>query len=158
MSAEERVRKVRTEQFSRALHEYGCDRFPANFELYEIGDIIYGTMGDPNILEGIMRRDVKVEMIGLPLLLRRGRKLVPLLALGDYMAKSCSHRVRLPDRIIEKILYGRTVTVKETYNFRKGLLVDRHSDFVAFITLRSRKKGTEIIPDLDIGWYLRAGG
>ena len=31
-------------------------------------------------------------------------------------------------------------------------------DFVAFVTLRRRNRGTEIIPVLDIGWYLRGGG
>lgn len=63
----------------------------------------------------------------------------------------------MPDKIIEKVLYGKPVIVEEVYNFRRALLVDGYNDFVAFVTLRRRNRGTEIIPVLDIGWYLRAG-
>ncbi len=156
MPAEERVRKVNPGLLAHVLHEYGCNKIPVKLDLYEIRNVIYGTTVNPGVIE--MLNGNIVEMIGVPLLLKKRTGMVPLLPLGDYMIKSCSHKVILPDKIIEKVLYGKPVIVKEVYNFRRALLVDGYNDFVAFVTLRRRNRGTEIIPVLDIGWYLRGGG
>jgi hypothetical protein len=98
-----------------------------------------------------------IASIGLPILLKRNTYL-PLLPLGPYLVDHCQNKLNLPDRLSQKLLYGKKIKVRETYSFEDALLVDNSNEFLAFLRLRLVSKGTEIIPVLDIGWYLREGG
>lgn len=106
----------------------------------------------------ILSENVSPTAIGLPLFLIRRSRILPLLPLGDYMVKDCENKLNLPEPLVQKILYGKSIIVKERFSYERALLVDSYGDFLAFVFLRGEPHGTKIIPELDIGWYLREGG
>lgn len=75
MPAEERVRKVNPGLLAHVLHEYGCDKIPVKLDLYEIRNVIYGTTVNPGVID--MLNGNLVEMIGVPLLLKKRTGMVP---------------------------------------------------------------------------------
>ncbi|QKQ99855.1 hypothetical protein GWK48_05155 [Metallosphaera tengchongensis] len=142
---------------------YGCKEITElySFNFYKLNGIIYGFNGKvPDIIKQKvgLSEIPKPSQLGIPLLMVTERKVVPMLPLGQYMVKACHNVIHLPEALASKVLYGKTVIIKDSYSFWRGLLRDKRGDFLAFLKLRKLGNETEIIPELDIGWYLREGG
>ncbi len=110
------------------------------------------------LLPNLLNLGLKVEFVGVSILKIKGSKAYPQLNMGNFMVKHCKNKVILPDPLVQKVLYGKEVTVKERFDFTSGILVSRYGEFLGFVRLTTSKRGTRIIPEKEIGWYLRRGG
>ncbi len=99
--------------------------------------------------------------VGVPLLKRTRNNFVPTLFLGNILVNFCKNKIKVNRSEAQKITYGKPVSIDEEINFKEGIVVDEEGDFIAFCKVR-RVKGKipqrEVLPVLDIGWYLREGG
>ncbi|MBW9140508.1 MAG: hypothetical protein K1T65_02160 [Candidatus Aramenus sp.] len=110
------------------------------------------------LLPELLEKGLNVEFVGVSIMKVKGGKVYPQLNMGDIMVKYCKNKVLLPEPLVQKLLYGREITVRERYYFTNGLLVSTRGEFLGFVKLDRTKNGTRIIPEKEIGWYLRSGG
>lgn len=141
--------------------KYQCGKMTQLLEgnLYFLHNKVYFIQQgfSQSLLSKILSGTFPIVSLGLPILLKR-RTFLPLLPVGSYLVDRCRNVLELPERLAQKLLYGKRITVRESYPFEEALLVDNLREFLAFLRLKSTSSGTEIIPALDIGWYLREGG
>ncbi len=109
-------------------------------------------------ISNIILSNLKIYSAGISILKILNNLVVPQLPLGDLMIKYCKNKLILPEPILMKILYGKCVEVREKYKFKYGLLVSKNDEFLGFIKIIQYKNGSKIIPEKDIGWYLRESG
>lgn len=164
------IEKINSEILKQILEEsiykdYNCEDFSfifRSFFLYKMigskfSQISYSTSDFGDIIEKINSINMFPYSIGIPILKIIKSKVFPLLPLGDIMIKYCKNKIYLPYSISMKLAYGKPIKLSEIINFRKGLAVTNNK-FIAYVKVENRGRNTLIIPDLDIGWYLRRGG
>ncbi|BCU67354.1 hypothetical protein HS7_07910 [Sulfolobales archaeon HS-7] len=88
---------------------------------------------------------------------KRGRIWEPDLDVGQLLVNKCGNVIRLNEQLIYKFLYGKELLIKETFNFAKGIVVDYNMKFMGYASLRKVKNMTKLIPENDLGYYLRSG-
>lgn len=145
--------------------EYNCEDFSYIFKSSYIfrldgnkfSQILYSSVDFKDIIEKLEYINLFPYSIGIPILKIKKSKVYPLLPLGEIMVIHCKNKLYLPEALGMKLIYGKSIRINEKVNFMKGIGVI-NGKFIAFITVKSLGKNTLIIPDLDIGWYLRKGG
>ncbi|AWR97222.1 hypothetical protein DFR86_06375 [Acidianus sulfidivorans JP7] len=163
----EKISKNDLEKLLQSIYKrYNCDNFSKVFDSYFIlkiegekfSQIAYTNSDFSQIIDKLNNINLFPYFIGIPILKITGKnKIVPLLPLGDIMKDFCKNKIYLPSSLAMKIIYGHKIEVKESYSFKYGIII-LDDKFIAYVkTLRSKNK-TLIIPDLDIGWYLRKAG
>lgn len=104
--------------------------------------------------------------IGEPIVKILKGKVYPLLPISEYLSQVCKNKIFLNNsKLVEKLTYGKSVLVDfrdvkttcELSDNKKYLIYSEDAIFIAFTRVKIKKKFVEIIPDLDIGWYLREG-
>ncbi|MEM1626310.1 MAG: hypothetical protein QXV69_03375 [Sulfolobaceae archaeon] len=80
---------------------------------------------------------------------------LPFISISDILINSCKNKLILPEKLAEKLTYGKKIILKEKLNNGYYIVLTKKGDFIGIVKVRREK---EIIPILDIGWYLRRGG
>jgi ribosome biogenesis protein Nip4 len=144
--------------------KYNCS-FPCGmFDDYAVVEAEGGNFSQifitskSTLLPVLLEKGLNVEFVGVSIMKVKGGRVYPQLNMGDIMVKYCKNKVLLPDPLVQKLLYGREITVRERFHFTDGLLVSTRGEFLGFVKLDRTKNGTRIIPEKEIGWYLRSGG
>jgi len=97
--------------------------------------------------------------IGEPIILiSEDGNVKPLLPFSRYLVKLCKNKIYLPEKLAEILTYGKPITIKEIIEEGAYLVMDKDENFIAYGIVKREKNETKIIPELDIGWYLRKGG
>mgnify|MGYP001772512242 CR=1 FL=1 len=97
--------------------------------------------------------------IGEPIILvLKDGNVKPLLPFSRYLIKLCKNKIYLPDKLAEILTYGKSITLREPIEEGAYIVMDKNNNFIAYCTAKREKNKTKIIPELDIGWYLREGG
>ncbi|BCU70563.1 hypothetical protein [Stygiolobus caldivivus] len=162
---------------SSLLKEYNCieDIFSYLFQdklLFEfISAFIQIEVIDKNskvdeILNKLKQINLYPYSIGEPIIKIKKGKVYPLLPIADYLRLACKNKIYLKDRkVIEKLTYGKNATLgindilasEKLIDKGKYLIYDIDDIFICFSMIKLKNERVEIIPDLDIGWYLREG-
>lgn len=164
------VRKIYYDSLREILEssiykEYNCDDFCHIFKSYYIFKLIgtkfsqisYSSSDFDDIIQIMNNIKIFPYSVGIPILKITKSEVFPLLPLGGIMSKYCKNKISLPNPVVMKLIYGKSIKVSDKINFKRGLLISNQK-FIAFIRTKSLNRGTLIIPELDIGWYLRKGG
>ncbi len=102
--------------------------------------------------------ELNIYSAGISILKMSNKTILPQLPLGNLMVKYCKNKLSLPEPLLMKILYGKDVEIREKYRFKYALLVSKYNEFLGFIKIKIYRNGSKIIPEKDIGWYLRESG
>ncbi|BBG24482.1 hypothetical protein [Sulfuracidifex tepidarius] len=177
MSSKERLtfEKLSNKKFISILKEsidqYECEVdenifadkcfFIAHSKFDQIFMIKYNNRNE-EFLNGFSKIDLSPYSIGVPVLKWHRNKFFPTISMGNILAKICKNKITLDESKVEKLTYGKPVLIDRKIEFRDGIAVDKNGDFISYVTLLNKKNGikivTEVIPTLDVGWYLREGG
>jgi len=109
-------------------------------------------------IPNIVLDELNIYSPGISILKISNKVILPQLPLGNLMVKYCKNKLSLPEPILMKILYGKDVEVREKYRFKYALLISKYNEFLGFIKIKQHRNGSKIIPEKDIGWYLRESG
>lgn len=109
-------------------------------------------------IPNIVFNELNIYSVGISILKISNKVVLPQLPLGNLMVKYCKNKLSLPEPILMKILYGKNVEVREKYIFKYALLISKYNEFLGFIKIKHHRNGSKIIPEKDIGWYLRKSG
>jgi len=87
----------------------------------------------------------------------------PTLTFGSLVKDKCNNKITIDRNKAELITFKKSVIINNLFSFNNAIVLDDRKDFVAFAILKPIKlnkigNATEVIPTLDIGWYLREGG
>jgi ribosome biogenesis protein Nip4 len=153
----------------KIIMEFDCsyDEIYEHFSkcyIYEIigekfSQISLSTSDFSNIINVMSKIGLHPYMIGTPILrVTKSKKIFPLLPLGNILTKYCKKIIRLNENLINKIIYGKTIEINDKIGFNRVIIVNKYGEFIAYAKIKREKNYTLIIPELDIGWYLRKGG
>ncbi|ARM75861.1 hypothetical protein [Acidianus manzaensis] len=164
------VKNIDFEEFKEMLDsiykKYNCVDFSHMFSTFHIlkisganfSQILYTTSDFDQTIKELNRIGLFPYSVGIPILkIDTSGRIIPLLPLGDIMKNFCKNKICLPSSIVMKIIYGREVKVNEKYPFKYAILM-LNNIFVAYVKVKRIANKTMIIPELDIGWYLRKAG
>ena len=156
------------EELQRLLEDFVVDaeRVLRGYSVYRV---VHGEGFElilvPVWLEGLLEKLGCPFAVGLHVASSRRGRLYPTLALGQLIEHAIvSCYLRLPERLVAKLTYGRSLLVNPRgleHRLRGCSLVAVLSEvtgrFVAW-ALVSRQGGKLLIkPVVDVGWYLRSG-
>ncbi|WP_054838565.1 hypothetical protein [Sulfuracidifex metallicus] len=87
----------------------------------------------------------------------------PTLTFGSLVKDKCNNKITIDRNKAELITFKKSIIINNLFSFNNAIVLDDRKDFVAFAILKPIKlnkieNATEVIPTLDIGWYLREGG
>ncbi len=154
-----------------SVNQYNCEItenifadkcfFIAHSEFDQIFMILHNNM-NKEILKNFSKINLSPYSIGIPILRQYKGKFFPTVSMGNLLVKFCKNKVSLDDPEIEKLTYNKSVIIDKKIEFNYGIAIDRNNDFISYVKLVAKKNRnkflTEVIPTLDIGWYLREGG
>ncbi|WP_236751382.1 hypothetical protein [Acidianus sp. HS-5] len=151
------------------LGRFDCERdaiynYFSKYHVYELlgekfSQVSISTSDFTDIISKISEIDLYPYMIGTPILkIFNSRKVLPLIPLGNILAMFCKKTIRLNEKIINKLIYGNTVNINKKITFDRAIVVNKYGEFIAYVKVKRFENSTLIIPELDIGWYLRKGG
>lgn len=86
------------------------------------------------------------------------RKVRPLLPLSRYLVNICKNKLVLDEKLAEVLTYNKSIVIRERIKQGRYLALDKNGYFIAYVVVKREKDKSKIIPELDIGWYLRKGG
>ncbi|BAK54225.1 hypothetical protein [Sulfurisphaera tokodaii] len=111
------------------------------------------------LLENLAKIRLNPYALGEPILLiTKNRKIRPLLPLSKYLINICKNKIFINNKISEILTYGKSVTINSEINEGRYLALNDDGFFIAYVKIKREKNSVKIIPELDIGWYLRKGG
>ncbi|MCY0883475.1 MAG: hypothetical protein OWQ50_06760 [Acidianus infernus] len=167
------VKTLKTRELMKILEkiiiEFECSydelyEYFSRYHIYEIigekfSQISISTSDFSNIIDIISKIGLHPYMVGTPILrITESKKIFPLLPLGNILSKYCKKIIRLNENLINKLVYGKTIEINEKINFNRVIILNNYGEFIAYAKIMREKNSTLIIPELDIGWYLRKGG
>ena len=136
-------------------------RFTSEFDQIEIID---KNEKIDEVLNELAEINLYPYSIGEPIIRIEKGKVYPLLPLANYL--SICNKIYLKNtKMAEKLTYGKAVIVNineiitqgPLVNNAKYLVYSQDGLFIAFSRVKIKKNFVKILPDLDIGWYLRKG-
>jgi len=133
-------------------------KFKSSFEQIEI---IENNSKVREVLDELEKIGLFPYSVGEPIILKKGKDVRPLIPLAKYLSQVCKNKLILKSKLAEKITYGKTVRLSlGSLKIKEGsyLVYNEKNDFICYSNVKIDKKGIKIIPELDIGWYLRKGG
>ena len=111
------------------------------------------------IIDALRSIGLNPYSVGEPIILiSENGDVKPLLPFSRYLVKLCKNKIYLPEKLAEILTYGKPVILKEAIEEGAYLIMDKNDNFIAYGIVKREKNKTKIIPELDIGWYLREGG
>ncbi|QGR18850.1 hypothetical protein [Stygiolobus azoricus] len=152
-------------RFSQLFKDKEIFLFSSSFDQIEVfSSKNYDKLNE--ILTKLREVDLYPYSIGEPIAKVVKGKAYPLLLMSEYLSQVCKNKIFLNNsKLVEKLTYGKSVLINfrdvkatcELTDNKKYLIYSEDGIFVAFARVKIKKKFIEIIPDLDIGWYLREG-
>ena len=111
------------------------------------------------IISELGRIGLNPYSIGEPIIIiSKDGNIKPLLPLSRYLIKLCKNKIYLSEKLAEILTYGNAITLREAIEEGSYIIMDKNDNFIAYGIVKREKNKTKIIPELDIGWYLRKGG
>ncbi len=139
-------------------------KYFSKYHIYELlgekfSQVSISTSDFTEIVNKISKIDLYPYFIGIPILkITKSKNILPLIPLGNILTKFCKKIIRLDEKLVNKLIYGKSVFINEKITFDRAIIVNKYGEFIAYVKVKRFKNGTLIIPELDIGWYLREGG
>ena len=126
---------------------------------FSIIQIIQKTDKLDEIINALRTISLNPYSIGEPIILiSKNGNVKPLLPFSRYLIKLCKKKICLPDKLAEILTYGKPVILREPIEEGAYIIMDKDENFIAYGIVKREKNKTRVIPELDIGWYLRKGG
>ncbi|BFH73333.1 hypothetical protein SJAV_12770 [Sulfurisphaera javensis] len=154
---------------NKIFERYKCEKeysFLENKEIfmfkskYSIVEIIDKSINTDIFLLELNKINMFPYSLGEPILMiTESGNVKPLLPLSRYLIKICKNKIVLNEKMSEIITYGKPITiVNKEIEEKHYLAINKYGEFIAYVTVKKENNKVKIIPELDIGWYLRKGG
>lgn len=111
------------------------------------------------IIKELQRLGFYPYSIGEPILVIDRKYVKPTLPLARHLKGLCKNILIIKEKeLAYKLTYGKEVVVREEIPNGFYLAFDSENNFLSYVRVKREKRYVKIIPELDIGWYLRKGG